>query len=142
MRLGYAILPFSVKYKKYIEKKDDNMIYYKKRKRSEQMKNQYIIKKVLGREILDSRGNPTVEVDVYLENGIIGRAAVPSGASWLFYYYAIGHGRVSVVVPIDKLSVLVSVVFSFFVFKERLSKKAVLGLVLMVVGTLLMVFFQ
>lgn len=45
------------------------------------MKNQYIIKKVLGREILDSRGNPTVEVDVYLENGIIGRAAVPSGAS-------------------------------------------------------------
>ena len=49
------------------------------------MKNQYIIKKVLGREILDSRGNPTVEVDVYLENGIIGRAAVPSGASTGIY---------------------------------------------------------
>ena len=39
------------------------------------------IKDVIGREILDSRGNPTVEVDVYLENGIMGRAAVPSGAS-------------------------------------------------------------
>ena len=39
------------------------------------------IKDVIGREILDSRGNPTVEVDVILENGIIGRAAVPSGAS-------------------------------------------------------------
>ena len=39
------------------------------------------IKNVIGREILDSRGNPTVEVDVILENGIVGRAAVPSGAS-------------------------------------------------------------
>ncbi len=39
------------------------------------------IKDVIGREILDSRGNPTVEVDVILENGIMGRAAVPSGAS-------------------------------------------------------------
>ena len=39
------------------------------------------IKNVIGREILDSRGNPTVEVDVILENGVMGRAAVPSGAS-------------------------------------------------------------
>ncbi len=39
------------------------------------------IEKVIGREILDSRGNPTVEVDVYLESGVMGRAAVPSGAS-------------------------------------------------------------
>ena len=39
------------------------------------------IKNIIGREILDSRGNPTVEVDVYLENGVMGRAAVPSGAS-------------------------------------------------------------
>ena len=39
------------------------------------------IKDVKGRQILDSRGNPTVEVDVILENGIMGRAAVPSGAS-------------------------------------------------------------
>ena len=40
-----------------------------------------LIKKVIGRQILDSRGNPTVEVDVVLTNGIMGRAAVPSGAS-------------------------------------------------------------
>ena len=39
------------------------------------------IQKIVGREILDSRGNPTVEVDVVLENGVMGRAAVPSGAS-------------------------------------------------------------
>jgi enolase len=40
-----------------------------------------IIEKILAREILDSRGNPTVEVDVKLKDGIVGRAAVPSGAS-------------------------------------------------------------
>ena len=39
------------------------------------------IASVIGREIIDSRGNPTVEVDVYLEGGAMGRAAVPSGAS-------------------------------------------------------------
>ncbi|PJB83313.1 MAG: phosphopyruvate hydratase, partial [Acidobacteria bacterium CG_4_9_14_3_um_filter_49_7] len=39
------------------------------------------IEDIFAREILDSRGNPTVEVDVYLESGIMGRAAVPSGAS-------------------------------------------------------------
>ena len=39
------------------------------------------IKNIIGREILDSRGNPTVEVDVILDNGVMGRAAVPSGAS-------------------------------------------------------------
>src|SRR6188472_3643232 len=40
-----------------------------------------IISQIIGREVLDSRGNPTVEVDVYLEGGALGRAAVPSGAS-------------------------------------------------------------
>ena len=49
------------------------------------MKNYVEIKEVVGREILDSRGNPTVEVDVYLEDGIVGRAAVPSGASTGIY---------------------------------------------------------
>lgn len=68
-------------------------------------------------------------------------SGIATGASWLCYYYAIGHGDVSVVVPIDKLSILVTVAFSFIVFKERLSKKALLGLGLMVTGTLLMAFF-
>ena len=49
------------------------------------MSNQFVIKRIHGREILDSRGNPTVEVDVILENGVMGRASVPSGASTGIY---------------------------------------------------------
>ena len=69
-------------------------------------------------------------------------SGIATGASWLCYYYAIGHGLVSVVVPIDKLSIIVTVVFSYFMFKEKLSRKALLGLFLMVAGTLLMAFFK
>ena len=72
----------------------------------------------------------------------IALSGIATGASWLCYYYAIQNGIVSVVVPIDKLSILVTVAFSYFVFKEKLSKKAMLGLGFMVVGTLLMVFFK
>lgn len=72
----------------------------------------------------------------------IGLSGIATGASWLCYYYAIQNGEVSVVVPIDKLSIIVTVIFSYFVFKEKLSKKAFEGLCLMVVGTLLMVFFK
>ena len=69
-------------------------------------------------------------------------SGLATGASWLCYYYAIQKGIVSVVVPIDKMSILITVVFSYFVFKEKLSKKAFLGLCLMVAGTLLMAFFK
>ena len=69
-------------------------------------------------------------------------SGIATGASWLCYYYALGHGDVSVVVPIDKLSILVTVAFSFIVFKERLSKKSFVGLLLMIAGTLLMAFFK
>ena len=72
----------------------------------------------------------------------ISLSGLATGASWLFYYYAIQNGIVSVVVPIDKLSIIVTVAFSYFVFKEKLSKKAFLGLCLMVAGTLLMAFFK
>ena len=72
----------------------------------------------------------------------IGLSGIATGASWLCYYYAIRNGEVSVVVPIDKLSIIVTVIFSYFVFKEKLSKKAFAGLCLMVAGTLLMVFFK
>ena len=61
-----------------------------------------------------------------------------TGASWLCYYYAIQHGIVSVVVPIDKMSILIAVAFSYFVFKEKLTKKSALGLALMTAATLLM----
>ena len=71
----------------------------------------------------------------------IGLSGIATGASWLCYYYAIQNGEVSVVVPIDKLSIIVTVIFSYFVFKEKLSKKAFAGLCLMVFGTLLIVFF-
>lgn len=72
----------------------------------------------------------------------IGLSGIATGASWLCYYYAIQNGEVSVVVSIDKLSIIVTVIFSYFVFKEKLSKKAFAGLCLMVAGTLLMVFFK
>jgi transporter family protein len=72
----------------------------------------------------------------------ISLSGLATGASWLCYYYAIGHGLVSVVVPIDKLSILVTVAFSYIVFKEKLSAKAGIGLALMTAGTLLMAFFK
>ncbi len=65
-------------------------------------------------------------------------SGVATGVSWLFYYYAIQNGQVSVVVPIDKTSILITVVFSLIVFKEKLSKKSWLGLTLLTTGTILM----
>lgn len=75
------------------------------------------------------------------ELGFIALSGLATGASWLCYYYAVQHGVLSVVVPIDKLSVVVTVAFSYFVFRERLSRKALAGLGLMVAGTLLMAVF-
>lgn len=74
------------------------------------------------------------------ELGFIVLSGLATGGSWLCYYYAIQNGPVSVVVPIDKLSILVAIGFSFIVFKERLSKKAAAGLALMVAGTIIMTF--
>lgn len=72
----------------------------------------------------------------------ISLSGVATGASWLCYYYAIQNGVVSVVVPIDKMSILVAVGFSYFVFKEKLTKKAMLGLALMLAGTLAMAIWS
>lgn len=65
-------------------------------------------------------------------------SGIATGASWLCYYRALQEGPASVIVPIDKLSILVTVVFSYFVFRERLSKKSGVGLALIVAGTLFM----
>lgn len=65
-------------------------------------------------------------------------SGITTGASWLCYYYAIQNGIVSVVVSIDKLSIVVTVIFSYFVLKEKLAMKARVGLCLMVAGTLIM----
>ena len=72
------------------------------------------------------------------ELGFICLSGLATGASWLCYYKALQDGLASVVVPIDKLSILVTIACSYFVFKEKLSQKALLGLVLIVAGTLLM----
>ena len=68
-------------------------------------------------------------------------SGLATGASWLCYYYAIQNGVVSIVVPIDKMSILLTFAFSYFVFGERLSRKAGIGLCLMTVGTLTMTCF-
>lgn len=65
-------------------------------------------------------------------------SGMTTGASWLCYYYAIQNGVVSVVVPIDKLSIVVTVAFSYFVLKEKLTLKSLSGLCLIVGGTLIM----
>lgn len=65
-------------------------------------------------------------------------SGLATGGSWLCYYKALQDGPASVVVPIDKLSILVTILFSYIVFQEKLSKKAFLGLILTVGGTLMM----
>ncbi len=68
-------------------------------------------------------------------------SGLATGASWLCYYYAIQQGLVSVVVPIDRLSILITVLFSLIVFREKLSLKAWIGLALLTTGTVCMAVF-
>ena len=72
------------------------------------------------------------------ELGFICLSGLATGASWLCYYRALQDGPASVVVPIDKLSILVTVAFSYLVFHERLTARSGWGLVLVTVGTLAM----
>lgn len=69
------------------------------------------------------------------EMGFICLSGVATGASWLCYYRALQEGPASIVAPVDKLSVLVTVAFSYFVFGEKLRKKEALGVVLLTAGT-------
>lgn len=69
-------------------------------------------------------------------------SGLATGASWLCYYKALQDGLASVVVPIDKLSILVTIGFSRLVFDERLTARSGAGLALIVAGTLLMVFMR
>lgn len=68
----------------------------------------------------------------------IGLSGIATGGSWLCYYKALQGGPASVVVPVDKLSLLVSIAFSRLVLHERLSRKSALGLAATVLGTLAM----
>lgn len=72
------------------------------------------------------------------ELGFIALSGLATGASWLCYYRALQDGPASVVVPIDKLSILVTIAFSWVVFKEKLTKKAALGLLCILAGTIMM----
>lgn len=65
-------------------------------------------------------------------------SGLATGTSWLCYFRALQDGPASVVAPIDKLSILVTILFSWLVFHEKLTKKVVIGLVFVVGGTLLM----
>ena len=72
------------------------------------------------------------------ELGVLCLSGLATGGSWLCYYRALQQGPASVVVPIDKLSILVTVVFSRLVFGEKLSPRAAAGLILVVAGTLVL----
>lgn len=65
-------------------------------------------------------------------------SGIATGLSWMFYYHALQQGNASVVAPVDKLSILVTVLFSGLILKEKLSKKAAVGLALLTGGTLLL----
>ena len=65
-------------------------------------------------------------------------SGVATGGSWLCYYRALQSGPASIVVPVDKLSIVVTIAFSYFVFHEKLSRKSLLGLLMIVAGTLLL----
>lgn len=68
-------------------------------------------------------------------------SGISTGISWLCYYYAIKYGIVSLVIPIDKLSILVSIGFSYIVFKEKLSRRSFIGLIMLIIGTILIAIF-
>ena len=70
----------------------------------------------------------------------ISLSGISTGASWLCYYYAIKNGIVSLVIPIDKLSIVVVVAFSYIFFNEKLSKISFIGLIFIVFGTIIMTF--
>jgi transporter family protein len=72
------------------------------------------------------------------ELGFICLSGIATGASWLCYYFAIQNGQVSVIVPIDKLSILVSMAFAAVVFHERYTKRSLLGLAIITVATVAM----
>ena len=65
-------------------------------------------------------------------------SGIATGASWLCYFKALQLGDASKVVPIDKLSIVITIAFSYFILKEKLNKKSIIGLIGIVFGTLLL----
>ena len=85
-----------------------------------------------------TKKTPKLKQTDHRELGFIALSGLATGASWMCYYRALQEGPASVVVPIDKLSILVTIAFSWIVFQERLTKKAAFGLACIVVGTVLL----
>ena len=92
-----------------------------------------------GMVLITGKG-PEVRKTPREELGFICLSGLATGASWLCYYRALQEGPASVVAPIDKLSILITVAFSSLVLHERLSRRAGLGLALVTLGTLLLLF--
>lgn len=67
-------------------------------------------------------------------------SGLTTGGSWLFYYKALQEGKASVVVPIDKLSILITMFFSVVVLKEKMTKRGLVGLVLLTIGTFFLIY--
>lgn len=65
-------------------------------------------------------------------------SGLTTGLSWLCYYKALQEGQASIVVPIDKLSIVITIAFSYFYLKEKLNKKSIIGLAGIIIGTLLL----
>lgn len=72
--------------------------------------------------------------------GFLCISGITTGVSWMCYYRALQEGQAAIVVPIDKLSILVTIFFSYFILKEKLSKKSITGLAMIVLGTLLLLY--
>lgn len=85
------------------------------------------------------KGNTSNVKQINAKSGLfIVLSGIATGCSWLCYYKALQTGQASIVVPIDKLSILITILFSHIVFKENLTKKSAFGLALLVLGTLLL----
>jgi transporter family protein len=67
-------------------------------------------------------------------------SGITTGLSWLCYYKALQDGEASIVVPIDKLSIVITVTFSYIFLKEKLTLKSFLGLIFISVGTIVLLF--
>ena len=65
-------------------------------------------------------------------------SGLATGLSWLCYYKALQTGEASIVVPIDKLSITITIALSYFILKEKLNKKSMIGLIGIVIGTMLL----
>ena len=83
------------------------------------------------------RGGKAKDIDKK-ELAFIGMSGIATGASWLCYYYAVQTGILSVVVPIDKMSILITVIFSVIFLKEKLSWKTYAFIFIVIIGILLL----